>query len=169
MGQELQTVVELQDERYIWDMLVHGQYLYLATGTEGKLLRVDLVQDDAEGQPAKVIELLDAAQSNLLCLAIDSQGRICTGSDTDGLVYRVTVTDDGNAQVFVLFDAPQPEIGTLLAMQDGTIYAATADAQQAKPGQLEEATQESGRPEMPQPADDALPKMPPKPQPQVES
>ena len=167
-GEELQTLVELEGVRYIWDMVVDGSHLYVGTGTDGKLLRIDLNDDHPPNEP-KVIDLLDAAQSNLLCLAQDRHGRICVGTDTDGLVYRVTVADDGLSQVFVLYDAPEPEIGTLLAMDDGTLYAGTADAEQARPGRLDEATEEFGRPELTESKKPAtpedLPQVPPKPDP----
>jgi len=141
---KLKTIVELEGVRYVWDMLVDGHQYFLATGIQGKLLHVDTKQPD---QPV-VKELLDAAQSNLLCLGRDKQGRIYAGSDDDGLVYRVLLKKNADPEVFVLYDAPEPEIGALLVMDDGTVYAGTADASQAKPGRLEEAAStELGRPE----------------------
>lgn len=167
---QLHTLVELEGVRYIWDMYVTGQRLYVATGTDGKLLSIDLTPLAQGGDPT-VVELLDAAQSNLLCLAGDHLGRLCVGTDTDGLVYRVMLQDDGHSEAFVLYDAPEPEIGSLLIMPDNTLYAGTADAQQARPGRLEEAATESGRPEtMPlsPEGDDLPPQIPPKPQPKNE-
>ncbi len=165
-GDQLRTVVELEAARYIWDILTDGSSLYVATGTDGKLLEIDL-----EGVDPVVTERLDAQQNNLLCLARDRHGRICVGTDTDGLIYRVTVQDDGQVDTFVLYDAPEPEIGTLLITEEGVLFAGTADAQQAKPGRLTESTQESGRPDTLEPGDEKaepgdLPQIPPKPQPQ---
>jgi hypothetical protein len=172
-GEELRPLVELPGVRYIWDVLVLDDALVLATGTEGKVLRVlpDAFDPDAEENPG-LQELLDATQANILCLAADGQGRIYAGTDTDGLVFRLTPDEDGGYSQFVMYDAAEPEIGALLVMEDGTVYAGTADADQARPGRLAEATAEqAGRPdtvtlpdavdegELPEPGD--LPQVPP--------
>jgi len=167
---KLETLVELKGVRYVWDMIVDNDQLILATGTEGKLLRVDLSKLDKDQQPV-VTELLDTAQNNLLCLGQDAKGNIYVGSDNEGLVYRVVLNDIGVPEVFVLYDAPEPEIGAILVLNDGTVYAGTADAKQARPGRLEEAaTAESGRPESTKPTDAKpdpgdMPQIPPKPEP----
>lgn len=171
----LETLVQLPGIRYIWDMIVDDSGLLLATGTDGKLLHVDLWGNAAANGP-QTLELLDAAQNNLLCLGRDSLGRIYVGSDTDGLVYRVTLKPDASTEAFVLYDAPEPEIGALLVRPDGTVFAGTADANQARPGRLEEAAaSEAGRPQAPttieiepapppeEPGD--LPQVPPPPEP----
>jgi len=142
----------------------------LATGTEGMLLRVVLsVEPDEQSADSRISVLLDTDQSNLLCLGRDGQGRLYTGTDSDGLIYRVHFVD-GVAKSFVLYDAPEPEIGALLVMKDGTVYAGTADANQAKPGRLGKPKEiQAGRPEpQNQPDKDSpdLPKDPERPQPQ---
>lgn len=270
---KIQTLIELPDVRYIWDMIVRVDSVILATGTEGKLLKVSLnsskaigkkepkedekdkaedakpdepqldkapeiesqltpgmqsdVHDENEsvdGEPedtktvspievtfkpkeksetkdgektekteenateekpavevvtpkpvdvAKVepvivtyaptvTELYDASQTNLLCLGQDKKQRIYVGTDTDGLIYRITEKEDGKASAFVLFDAPEPEIGALLVLGDGTTYAGTADANQARPGRLSKAAnKEVGRPKVSQPAAPSQPVQPP--------
>ena len=136
------TIADLSDARYLWDMVVDGDDIYVATGTDGHLLRVET----AGAQP-KVTVLLDAEQDNLLCLGRDGAGRLYAGSDSDGLVYRVSIDEMNEASTFVLYDATEPEIGALLVEADGTVFAGTADAKQAKPGRLKAASKESrGRP-----------------------
>lgn len=170
----VQTLVELPEARYIWDMLVDGENIYLAVGTQGRVLRVQPEQFDAEAEENPGLQvLLEAQQANVLCLGRDAQGRIYAGTDTDGLIYRITMDESGQPQPFVIYDAPEPEIGTLLVMPDGTVFAGTADAEQARPGRLGEAVSESaGRPETPQeqppqeePAPDDLPQVPPEAEP----
>lgn len=140
-GDKLRTLVELPETRYVWDMVLDGKTAYLATGTEGRLLRVNL-----DGGDDAVQSIFDAKQANLLCLGRDGQGRLYVGTDTDGLVYRIIPKPDGGSDVFVLFDAPEPEVGALLVLNDGTVFVGTADADQARPGRLSEAaTAESGR------------------------
>lgn len=168
---KLVDLVKLPGVRYIWDMHVNGQSIYVATGTEGKLYRVDLDKADGEGNKPVVAQLLDAAQTNLLCVGRDEAGRIYVGTDTDGLIYRVSFGDDGKPHPFVQYDAAEPEIGALVVLGDGTVFAGTADADQARPGRLEEAAKsETGRPEVkpkaPVPdADKKAPNVPPDPTP----
>lgn len=209
VNDKLQTLVEIPELRYIWDFLVDGNKLVLATGAEGRVLLVDLAKAAPEAKPpeakrpeakpadakpaaksgksatktakdstapekkpdekkhdekhdgdgaashdepkierAGITEILNAVQANILCLARDKQGRIYAGTDTDGLIYRVTLKADGTVgETFVVYDAPEPEIGALYVAGDGTLYAGTADAEQARPGRMNapEAV-EGGRP-----------------------
>lgn len=131
--------------RYIWDILVDGPHIYLATGPGGRILRVD---DPTADQPA-VISLLETGQENVLCLARRGDGALFAGTDAEGLVLRIdnpTAQPDA-IQSFVAYDAAEPEIGALLAASDGHVYFGTADASQARPGRLEGPTEEpDGRP-----------------------
>ncbi len=152
---ELKTLTELQGVRYIWDILIpsadmfDGPAILIATGTEGKVLRIK--PDDEE----PIVPLLDAQQANILCLAMDNQGRIIAGTDEDGLVLRLEAGEEDGYQAFAMFDASEPEIGALLVASDGSLYVGTADAEQARPGRLEEAaSEESGRPDDDKDTDD---------------
>lgn len=168
---QLETLQILPGVRYLWDTIADGRRVYLATGTEGKLLMVDL--DKPKDADDAIVELLDTAQTNLLCLGRDARGRVYAGTDTDGLVYRVDATRLDKPNVFVLYDAPEPEIGAIVVALDGTVYVGTADANQATPGRLEDAADaDPGRPELPteEPGDDPqvpadIPQVPPEPAP----
>ncbi|MBI1372949.1 MAG: hypothetical protein GC159_09335 [Phycisphaera sp.] len=154
--------IELKDVRYVWDMVVVGDTMWLATGLEGQVLALDLNKKDAE---PKV--MLDTKQDNILCLGSDQQGRIYAGTDGEGLVYRITPKGD-TAESFVLYDAGEPEIGALLVLNDGTVYAGTADARQARPGRLEKAsTEPKGKIEKPAGGikEPSIPNVPPKAEP----
>ncbi|MBL4702424.1 MAG: hypothetical protein JKX85_14335, partial [Phycisphaeraceae bacterium] len=266
---KIQTLIELPEVRYIWDMIVRNDSVLLATGTEGQLLKVSLNAQNPDGQkpatkkvedkpqpqtqptqspiksnpiqherldnpqnitdnvtmtqvdiepefatakepepqsteqivddpttddqeqtdkpiaedspvqeaptlPKKITDippviityqptvtvLYDASQTNLLCLGQDKLQRIYVGTDTDGLIYRFTEKSDGSVTAFVLYDASEPEIGAILVMSDGTTYAGTADANQARPGRLSKASNKQvGRPNVTQ----SKPKTPIKP------
>ncbi|MCC6683371.1 MAG: fibronectin type III domain-containing protein [Phycisphaeraceae bacterium] len=136
----LDTVIELPGVRYVWDMLRTARGMIIATGTEGKLLLADSNNN--------ITEILDAEQANLLTLSADKKA-MYAGSDTDGLVYRIQWSDEQKKyETFVVYDAAEPEIATLLATDDGILYVGTADAEQARPGRLGEASQEqAGRPD----------------------
>lgn len=166
-GDALRTIAELSDTRYVWDLRVAGEVIHAATGTDGQVLEIrpgagdaeandaaatqpgDGEEDEDEDAPAATTRvILDTRQSNVLCLAADGDGRLYAGTDTEGLIYRLTPREQGDGyRPYVLYDAPEPEIGTLLVTDEGTVYAGTADAKQAKPGRLDEAVSEdTGRP-----------------------
>jgi hypothetical protein len=77
----------------------------------------------------------------------DGKDTLYVGSDPNGLVYRINRKTKNS---FVLYDAPESEISSLLLTKDGTLYAATADSTQAGAGQSEQPAageQNGGRPE----------------------
>ena len=127
------------DVRYIWDLIAIDGGLAVATGPDGKVFNVD-----ASGA---VREVLDTAQANVLALAAGrgpNAGQLFAGTDTDGLVYRI----DAAGRALVIYDAAEPEVSALVVAADGTLYAGTADAEQATPGRLEEPVEdEEGRPD----------------------
>ncbi|XAL99468.1 Ig-like domain-containing protein [Phycisphaeraceae bacterium D3-23] len=167
---DLRTIAEFEGVRYIWDTLTAGLMVFAATGPEGKVL---MTMNDPNGNVARgeaISVILEATQSNILTLAMGPDGAIYAGTDTDGLVYRLTEIDADSAtwEPFVLYDAPEAEIGALVVMDDGTVYAGTAAADQARPGRLAAANaQENGRPE--EPAEpEAEPQPEPEPAPQAQ-
>lgn len=172
----LSDLAKLEDVRYVWDLVVDGDAIIAATGTEGRVLRIDLTEAD---EPT-IEPILETEQVNILCLARHGDdGPIYAGTDTDGLVYRLTPGADGQWSSFVVYDAAEPEIGAMLIRGDGTLFVGTADANQARPGRLDEATsEETGRPEAgeaepeagdedeaPAPDPGDLPEVPPSPDP----
>ncbi len=137
------TLVALPDTAYIFDLIVDhdaqgkARGILLATGPKGKVQRVSF------DNPDKIDTLLETQQSNVQRLVQDDQGNIFAGTDTDGLVYRI----DAQGNPFVVYDAPEAVITALTVTPDGTVYAGTADADQAKPGRLEQPEkEETGRP-----------------------
>lgn len=131
-----------KDTRYAWDLLAAGTHIFVATGSPGQILKLDMASPD---KPEPVV-VLDAKQPNLLCLAATESGVIYAGSDEDGLVYKLSPQEDGGYLPFVAFDALEPEIGVLM-IDDDVVYAGTADAQQANPGSLvEPQTEDTGKP-----------------------
>ena len=99
--------------RYIWALAVGKDgALYAGTGDDGKIFRVT-----AAGQGEVYYE---TGQNHVTALAWDRQGRLLAGSEPNGLVYRVTAKD----KAFVLHDAALPEIRSIVAAPDGSIYVA---------------------------------------------
>jgi len=159
-GGGIETLVELPGVTYIWDLLwiddkiVGSDEIVIATGPQGKVLRV--TEDNLE----KIEVLLETPQSNILCLAADSKGNIYAGTDTDGLVYRI----DRDNKPFILYDAPEAEVSALYVADDGTVYAGTAAADQARPGRLAQPIdKETGRTEP-----EEQPEQPEQPEPEAQ-
>jgi outer membrane protein assembly factor BamB len=111
--------------KYVWAMArgPKGE-IYAATGTEGQLFVVD-----ADGKNGKV--LADLKPKNLLSMAFGRDGMIYLGTDEDGLVYRI---NPASGKPYVMYDAAEAEISSITVDDEGNIYAATAAADQARPG-----------------------------------
>lgn len=145
---ELITLTTLPDVKYIWSLrsVFEGEAgrngLLIATGLQGKVLYFQ----EGDGQ---VKTLLETAQANILSLATDTQGNIYAGTDTDGLVYRI----DAEGNPFVVYDAPEAEVAAIYVADDGTVYAGTAAADQARPGRMAQPVdKETGRADEPEEA-----------------
>jgi hypothetical protein len=120
-------------ETYVWDLAIAPDgALLVATGTTGKLFRVD-----REGS-GRV--LYDGGDTHLRSLALLPGGDLLIGTAGEGLILRLAA--DGSART--LYDAPQPEVVALAPRSDGSFFAAaiaseasavelTPPAQPAKP------------------------------------
>jgi hypothetical protein len=159
-GDKTQTIFKPEDAKYIFAIAVdEGGSIYLGTGPEGKIYRLDPL-----GKKAEMI--YDSRDKNILSLAVGApqdggahDGCIYAGSDTRGLVYKInTRTKD----VTVLYDSEQPEITALLPIgnsesprgalrRDRALYAAATSAKivqtQAKFAAATFAETSAGRPE----------------------
>jgi hypothetical protein len=129
-----------KDVQYVWAVKqTPDGNLYAATGPNGQLFEI-------KPDGSKSV-LLDSDENNLLSLVSDGKDLLYVGTDPNGLVYRV---NRKNKEVFVLFDAPESEVGALALDAKGNLYAATAEAsetpQPAVPG-APGAAEKSGRPE----------------------
>ncbi|HEY3929308.1 MAG TPA: hypothetical protein VGL89_13120 [Candidatus Koribacter sp.] len=99
--------------KYIWDLALDSQgRLYIATGDNGEIFRVD-----RNGQGAVFFK---SDEAHIRTLAIDNHQNLIAGSDGSGLIYRISPDGDG----FVLYSAPKKEITALAVDQQGNIYAA---------------------------------------------
>lgn len=119
----LQSVFEPNDAKYIFAITTDELgNIYLGTGPEGKIYRLDSSFREAE-------LFYDSMDKNILSLASGDNGSILAGSDTRGLVYKIDLKTK-NAKV--LYDAEQPEITALLPTGRGDIYATATSAQTVK-------------------------------------
>ena len=110
------TLLARTGERYVWGLASAGRGAwYAATGTRGRLLRV-------EGGKAKIV--LDTDESNLVSLIADGKGGAFTGGDSKGRI--VHVSSDGASRT--VFDATEDEVRALVIGKDGALYAAALSA-----------------------------------------
>ena len=105
--------------KYIFAIAIDdGGNIYLGTGPQGKLYRLDAFGNEPE-------LVYDSRDKNILSLAIGRDGFVYAGSDSRGLVYKV---DPCNKTATVLYDSDHPEITALLFAEDGDLYAAATSA-----------------------------------------
>ena len=100
-------------ETYIWALARAADGgLLVATGTQGKLFKVD---GNARGTV-----VYDSEDGHLRALQVLPDGDVLIGTAGEGLILRLG--RDGNART--LYDAAEPEVVALTYAPDGTCYAA---------------------------------------------
>lgn len=122
-GSRMEVIFEPPDANYIFAIAVDdGGNIYLGTGPEGKIYRLD-----AFGRKAEL--LYDSPDKSILSLAVGRNSWLYAGSDTRGLVYKI---NSRTKKTTVLYDSDEPEITALLSMvnsaSDMSLYAAATSA-----------------------------------------
>ena len=108
-------------DKYIWSLVVMNDgSLAVGTGDNGKLYRVRT----AGASPESSL-LVSTNQTHVISLALTPQGDLVAGTDSGGLVLRISP----EGKTFALFDTQLREIHALAPAADGSIYAlALSDA-----------------------------------------
>jgi len=153
------TLFEAEGVQYVWAIQqTPDGNIYAGTGPTGKLFEI---KPDGSHKV-----LLDSGENNLLSLVSDGNDMLYVGTDPHGLVYRV---NRKTGESFVLFNAPESEIGALALDHNGNLYAATSEAREEAftPAANPSATEPHGRPEggetgVPIPSQDPKQPSPPK-------
>jgi len=143
---QMETIFEPNDAKYIFAIETDAKgTIYLGTGPEGKIYRLDPLGKKAE------LVYESTRDKNILSLAIADDATVYAGTDNRGLVYKI---DPRIKTAKVLYDSDNPEITALLharglSNSDGDLYAA---ATSAKAVQIEAKFAEqiplAGRPEV---------------------
>src|ERR1043166_8037307 len=119
-------------DKYIWSLAIMSDgSLAVGTGDSGKLYRGRA----ADANPESSL-LVNTTQTHVISLAVTAHGDLIAGTDSGGLVLRVSP----EGKTFALFDTQLREIHALAPAADGSIYAlalsdaaATARAPSAAP------------------------------------
>jgi hypothetical protein len=116
------TLIARTGERYVWGLARAGgsgatASWYAATGTRGRLLRVEPGRDAAH---ATVRIVVDTDESNLVSIAADGRGGVYTGGDSRGRIVHARA--DGSLRT--VYDAAEDEVRSLAVGADGALYAA---------------------------------------------
>lgn len=118
-GDQPIEIFQPANTQYIWAMACAGDgTIYLATGPNGELHQLN-----PDGS-SKV--LLKTDEHNFLALAYDGLDTLYIGTDPNGLVYRI---NRRTGALFVLYDASESEISSLLIDQSGNLYAGASEAE----------------------------------------
>ncbi|MCX6595148.1 MAG: WD40 repeat domain-containing protein, partial [Acidobacteria bacterium] len=109
-------------ERYIWSLAMGSKpgALYAGTGERGKVFQIT-----GAGQGELYF---DSGQSHITALTIDTDQTLLAGSDPNGILYRIRAKDSA----FVLYDAPLPEIRSIVLGPEGRIYVGALGGSVAK-------------------------------------
>lgn len=105
--------------KYIWDVAVIGQSVFIAAGAPAVVYRVDLSGASA-GAPHV---LFKTADQHIRCLLATENGTLWAGSDGAGVIYKIA-TLQKDAKPFAVYAASRKEITALAIDPAGNIYAA---------------------------------------------
>jgi hypothetical protein len=98
--------------KYIWALaFAKDGSLFVGTGAPANVYRVD--------KSGKSELYYETGQSHVTALVLDDRGNALAGTEPNGILYRISARD----KAFVLYDANLPEIRSIVAMPDGTVYA----------------------------------------------
>lgn len=98
---------------YVWSLAVDaGGALYVGTGDQGRIWRVGA---DGRGEV-----WYETGQAHVTALAVDAKGRLLAGTEPNGILYRI----ESKGKAFVLYDSSLPEIRSVVAGKDGSVYVA---------------------------------------------
>ncbi|HLE69040.1 MAG TPA: hypothetical protein VJH87_05115, partial [Vicinamibacteria bacterium] len=109
-----QVLTEANDP-YFWSLAVDGARIYLGSGNDGKVYRVE-----ATGE-SRV--LADTNELQVHALAVDRRGMVYAGTSPRGSVYKIAT--DGSTDVF--FDPEDRYIWALTMDSRGNLLVATGD------------------------------------------
>ncbi|CAN5478496.1 hypothetical protein BH10ACI2_BH10ACI2_20830 [soil metagenome] len=125
-------------EKYIWALAAMPDGLAVATGDGGKLYKVKA----ANATPESSL-LFDTSETHIISLAVDKQGNLYAGTDSNGLVMRF----GSDGKPFGLLDSPLREIHDISVGPDGSIYVLALGESASAPKPADAAAAAAATPE----------------------
>ncbi|MBP6003658.1 MAG: hypothetical protein KA746_09520 [Pyrinomonadaceae bacterium] len=111
------TEVYKTEQSFVWASAVdNAGNVYLATGGEGKVFKVD-----ASGKGAVFADL---DELNVSAVVVGRSGEIFASTSPDGKVYRL----DASGKATVYFEPKEKYIWSMAVMSDGSLAVATGDS-----------------------------------------
>ncbi len=115
LAPELTPLAQTQ-ELYVWSLVSdRAGTIYIGTGNEGKVFRID--------SRGTITEIFDSPETGILSLAIDRQGTLYAASMPNGIIYKIS--PKGNATVF--YDTEDSYVWSLCFDPAGNLYAGTGN------------------------------------------
>lgn len=113
LARKFKTILKSQ-QTLIWSAVYDkNNNLYVGTGHQGKILKINSLGESSV--------LLDAAEIDVLALAIDSEQNLYAATSPNGKIYKI----DNKGQVSVFFDPPDKFIWDLVFGTEDSLYVAT--------------------------------------------
>ena len=113
LARKLKTILKSQ-QTLIWSAVYDkNNNLYVGTGHQGKILKINSLGESSV--------LLDAPEIDVLALAIDSEENLYAATSPNGKIYKI----DNKGQVSVFFNPPDKFIWDLVFGSEDNLYVAT--------------------------------------------
>lgn len=110
--------------KYIWSLAALPEGLAVGTGDAGKIYKVKA----ANASPESSL-MFDTSESHIISLAVDRQGNLIAGTDSNGIVMRF----GSDGKPFGLLDSSLREIHEIVVGPDGSVYALALAASVSAP------------------------------------
>lgn len=115
LAPELSLLAET-GELFIWSLaLDHQGNIYLGTGNEGKIFRID--------SHGAIKEIFDSPETGVLSLVTDKTGTVFAGTMPHGIIYKI----NPNGETKVFYDTDDSYVWSLCFDNGGNLYAGTGN------------------------------------------
>jgi hypothetical protein len=116
-------LLEPSPTRFVWHLATDSRgTVYIATGNQGKLLRL---RRDPASAAERIEEFYDFTDPVIFSLACDAQDNVYAGTSPSGTVYKLVPRLEGPPEVSVFFDPEDPYIWDMVVGSRGQLYLAT--------------------------------------------
>lgn len=117
------VLLEPSPTRFVWDLALDSRgTLYIATGNQGKLLRL---RRDPQSGTESVEEFYDFTDPVIFSLAVDRRDNLYAATSPGGVVYKLVPQGEGKPRVSVIYDTDGEYVWDMVVGSRGQLYLAT--------------------------------------------